>query len=206
MTMRVIPMTDRKVASLAPNDQASPSKAIEYTDKNRPGLKLQVGKGGRKTWYYRYTYRTEKCCLRIGEFPVISTDAARTKVLDYIGVLEAGRNPKDDVVRIKKMPTVTEYAVEYMSFVSKYKRSADDDEAKLRMYVLPAFGDKLLCDVTTKNIQMYLANLADKLKPGTLNRHLALLSKSLCPLWGRDLSKCLIHVVLHGYRIGQLFA
>lgn len=172
MATKTIHMTDRKVTSLPSNDPESPSKSAEYTDKNRPGLKLQIGKGGRKIWYYRYTYRTEKCCLRIGEFPVITSDAARRKVLDYMSILEAGRNPKDDFVRIKKMPTVGEFAVEYMAFISKYKRSASDDEAKLRMYILPAFGKKLLCDVTTKEIQMYLANLTETLKPGTLNRHL----------------------------------
>jgi hypothetical protein len=37
-----------------------------------------------------------------------------------MGVLEAGRNPKDDFVRVKKMPTVGKFAVEYMDFVSKY--------------------------------------------------------------------------------------
>jgi integrase len=186
--------TTRAVASLLAHDANSPSKCAEYTDTQVPGLKCQVTKLGRKAFFYRYTHRAIKRAIKLGEFPATGVDEARSRALDIRSALDRGEDPQAERIRLIKTPTFAAFAMdEYMPYAVQHKRSAEDDEAKLRLYMIPAFGKLLLCDVTTRDIQMYLGNLRQKLSPATANRHLALFSKlfKLGVAWGRiDKNPC----------------
>lgn len=185
----------RAIEQLPAHDPESRSRCAEYTDTQIPGFKLQVTTQGRKYWYYRYTFGGTKRAYKIGEFPATTLEAARQRCLEMRAQLDRGIDPQEERDRLKAMPTFEEFAkYEYQPFVDQYKRSADDDEAKLRLYLVPAFGRRRLCDITTRDIQMYLVERRKKLSPATCNRHFALLSRlfKLAVQWGRiDRNPCL---------------
>jgi len=189
--------TQRAIDQLPAHDSNSRSKCAEYTDTQVPGLKCQVTKMGRKSWYYRCTVRGVKRAKMIGRVPSTTLEEARAKALEYQSAIDRGLNPFEGEDRLNAMPTFEVFARhEYLPYVEQYKRSADDDEAKLRIYAIPAFGGHRLCDVTTRDIQMYLGNLIqqDGLSKATANRHLALFSKlfKLAVKWQRiDKNPCL---------------
>lgn len=187
--------TTRSVEQLPPHDPNSPSRCAEYTDTTLAGFKVQVNTSGRKFLYFRYTYRGLKRAYKIGEFPAIGIDEARATILEMRGALDRGNDPQESRDRLKAMPNFAEYAGgEYMPFALQYKRSADDDESKIRRHLNPAFGTRRLCDISMREIQIYLGKIKEKLSPASANRHLALLSRMfvLAVQWGRvDKNPCI---------------
>ena len=182
------------IEQLPPHDPDSPSRCAEYTDTTLAGFKVQVTKAGRKYMYYRYTFQGLKRAFKIGEFPAISIDEARGMILEMRAALDRGNDPQAGRDRLKAMPTFAEFAVqEYLEFAFQYKKSADDDEAKIRLHLNPAFGTRRLCDLNMRDIQLYLGKIKEKLSPASANRHLALLSRMmrLGVQWGRiDKNSC----------------
>lgn len=175
---RKISFTDRKVASLPAHDADSPSKDAEYSDTQVTGLKVFVGKTGKKRFAFRYTCRGRKRAARIGEFPAIGVAEARATALTMRAIVDRGGDPQDEKDRQKAMPTFGEFANdEYMPYARQNKKSADDDDSKLRHHLLPKFGDWRLCDITTRDIQMYVGAICVSHTPATANRHYALLSR-----------------------------
>lgn len=64
----------------------------------------------------------------------------------------------------------------YLPHARQHKRSYETDESKFRCYMMSAFGDRLLNDISFCDVQTYLTNLPSRLSPATVNRHSALLS------------------------------
>lgn len=189
--------TQRAIDQLPPHDPNSRSKCAEYTDTQVPGFKCQVTKDGKKSWYYRCTVRGIKRAKMIGRIPSTTLEEARARALQYQAAIDRGVNPFEGEDRLKVMPSFDTFVChEYLPWAREHKRSADDDESKFRIYAIPAFGRHRLCDVTTRDIEMYLGNLLQKegLSQATANRHLALFSKlfKLAVKWQRiDKNPCL---------------
>lgn len=74
----------------------------------------------------------------------------------------------------------------YLPHAEANKRSANTDESKLRLYLIPTFGDRTLSSITTKCIQQYQNKLLITLTPATANRHFSLLHRlfALAIQWG----------------------
>ena len=74
----------------------------------------------------------------------------------------------------------------YLPHAKANKRSANSDESKLRLYSIPAFGDRDLSSIITQSIQQYQNKLLIKLMPATATRHFSLLHRmfSLAIQWG----------------------
>jgi len=187
MTTRKIRFTNRALDALPACPAESASKADEYTDTEMPGLKATVNKNRQIVMYHRYTVNSVKRAERIGAYPGISIAEARQKVQENRAILDRGGDPQEDRDRAKAMPTFAEYAQEFLDFVRQYKKSADSDASKLKIYLKPHFGARRLCDITLRDIQTYHAKMTKTLAPSTANRHLALLSKmfSLALQWDR---------------------
>lgn len=170
----------------------SASKQTEYTD-TVTSVKFMVSKGGRlRTWFMRYTYNGRKRAIRIGEFPFVTVEEARNKYIEYRAMLERNVDPQAANDVLKAMPTLREFAGgEYLPFAKENKRSANMDESKLRLHILPVLGDKRLCDITRYDLEMYLTKIAKSHSPATRNRHLSLLSRmlNLAVDWDRGLEK-----------------
>lgn len=187
MATRKFRFTNRALDALPACPPESASKADEYSDSEMMGLKALVSRIREIVFYHRYVFNSKKRAYRIGVYPGISISEARQKVQTNRAILDRGSDPQEDSDRTKGMPTFAEHAQEFLNFVKQYKRSANCDESKLRLYLIPHFGTRRLCDITLREIQAYHAKVTKTLAPSTANRHLALLSKmfSLALQWDR---------------------
>lgn len=179
-TNRKVEMTDRRCDKLEGPDASSSAKEIEYSDVRVPRLKLMVSRSGRRTWYWRYVWRNAKEVIRIGEFPGINVEQARRIAMEYGAQVDQGIDPKGEKKARMTMPTLEEFALnQYLPYAFVHKRSADDDAAKLRMYILPKMGKKLLCDITRHDVDMHRTAILKTHSKSTANRHHALIARML---------------------------
>ncbi|MBA5685927.1 site-specific integrase [Rugamonas apoptosis] len=171
-----IKWTKAALEKLPAHVKGAKSSNYEVTDPSTAGLKLQIGVTGRKFFWFRYTYRGEKCSVRIGEFGPLSIDQARAKAMEHRATLDLGGNPQELRLQLKAMPLVSEFVEDYMAQAKLTKITYKNDQAKFRDYILPAIGHLRLGDVTQKDIQLLLGSQKDKLANSTINRIHALLS------------------------------
>lgn len=176
MVTRKFRFTNRSLDALPACPAGSASKATEYSDLEVTGLKALVSKSREIVFYHRYVHGGRKRAIRIGGYPGITIQEARQRVQENKAKLDVNIDPQETDDRIKGMPTFREHARAYLKFVQHYKRSANTDESKLRLHLNEHFGDRRLCDITTRDIQTYHMQIAKKLSQSTANRHLALLS------------------------------
>ncbi len=169
--------TQRSIAALPNHDATSPSNSAEYSDQQVRGLRITVGKSGTKTFGMRYqTTAGQKRYARIGTFPAIDVPEARAKALEMRAAVDRGGDPLDGLDRLKAMPTFSEFVhSEYLPYARQSKKSFRDDESKFRCHLIPKFGDRRLCDIGVRDIQLHHAAVRTSHTGATANRHLALL-------------------------------
>lgn len=180
--------TNRALAQLPPHAEDSPSRSSEYSDAEVVGLRILVNKQGRKYFYFRFVFEGQKRAAKIGEFPAIEVQEARKLALEMRAKLDRGQSPQETRDLAQASPTFEAFAVnEYMPFARQTKRSAKDDECRLRVHAYPKFGKRKLIDIQTREIQQYHADLKESHCAATANRHLSLLSRmyKLAVQWGR---------------------
>jgi integrase len=166
----------RSLEKLPPHTGIGGASEAEYTDDETPGLKVAVGRGGRKFFRFRYTYNGAKGVIKLGEFPAISVDEARKLALMARAKVDAGIDPKFAPV-IKMAPTFREFVEKtYIPATAKTKRSHVNDLSKLETRIFSAFGNLRMTDIKTSDIRNYLGGLKGQLADSTSNRHRALLS------------------------------
>lgn len=179
----------RKVIdALPPNPPGSRSREAEYSDSETPGLKLLVSRSGRKFFYFRYTLRGSKRSAKLGEYPSMDVQEARTKALEMRAAINRGDDPREVIRPAEPKATLLlrEFALgDYMTHARASKRSAKDDACRLRARVLPVLGDKPLTSITTLDVQKLHNDVKMTRRPSTANRVLALVKRmfNLAILW-----------------------
>lgn len=179
--------TNRTVSQLEKCPESSTAKAKEYTDTELVGLKVQVNKSGRKVFYWRYVFQGTKRAARIGEYPATDVAAARKRALEWRALLDQGMDPQAGSDRLRAMPTFREFVEgEYLPMAYQTKRSAKDDESKCRLHLFPRFANRKLGEITNRDIQAYLGDIATTHAKATANRHYSLLARmfKLAVTWG----------------------
>ena len=180
--------TQKLIEQLPPHPKEAKSTDAEYTDTEVAGLKLLVSKSGRKSFLLRYTFNRQKRALKLGEQGALSVSDARKKALELRYQLDQGHDPQAEKASQAAMLTLTAFALtEYLPYAQQHKRSANADESKLRVHLLPRFGSRPLNDITTRDLQLYLGEFKGSHCAATANRHLSLLSKlfKLAVQWER---------------------
>lgn len=189
-------LTNRAIEALSGPAPGASAKSKEVSDSEVTGLRIicSAGAARRKFFYFHYTIHGQRKKAKIGEFPAIGIQEARQQALEWRAAVDRGVDPMDQRDRVRQMPTVTHYATdEYLPYAKQHKVSWDMDESKLRLHILPKFGTRRLCDITTRDVQMYIAQIKTSHSPATANRHLALLSKmfKMAMTWERiDRNPC----------------
>ncbi|BCS55609.1 site-specific integrase [Geobacter sp. SVR] len=187
LIVRQFRFSHRQIDALPPLDQGAASTTMEYSDTEVVGLKLAVGKSGRKYFYHRYRFRGVKRMMKLGEYPSLSVADARQMVHENKRQLAHDQNPADERKRVRSVPTLGEFAKEhYLPYAQQHKRSWQDDESKLRREIGAAMGKIPLPEITTRDVMQLHAAINKKLSASTANRYLALLSRlfSLAIQWG----------------------
>lgn len=172
-------LSDAVVGKIPAHDSASPSREREWADSEAVGLRLSVGKNGRKHWDVRLRLRGRKLALRIGEWPAVSTTEARRRANELKAKVSLGIDPRAEREAARAMPTVAEFAEEYLAHARRTIRTARDSEQRLRVHVLPAMGKKLLDEVRRGDIERLHAEWLDAMAPASANRVLASLKALL---------------------------
>lgn len=173
-------LTNRTIEALTGPPLGSTAKAREVSDSELTGLRVHVSAGAakRKFFILHYTIHGSRKKIKIGEFPAIGIQEARQKALEYRAAIDRGIDPLEQLDRVRQMPTFEEFAMgEYLPYAKEHKVSWDMDESKLRLHLLPKLGSRRLCDISTRDVQMYHAQIKASHSAATANRHLALLSK-----------------------------
>jgi len=179
--------TQSTITALPPNPQSSKSTDLEVSDTVVTGLKILVGKNGNKKFLLRYSFNGKKASISIGGFGALSVDEARVIANQHKAVVAQGQDPKQLRDEQLSFMSFDEFCMSlYLPHAKANKRSANSDEAKLRMYLIPAFGTEPLAKITTQAIQRYQNRLIITLSPATANRHLSLLHRLfvLAEQWG----------------------
>lgn len=186
--------TNRALAQLPLHDAASPSRSAEYSDADVIGLRVLVNKQGRKYFYFRFVFEGQKRAAKLGEFPALEVPDARKLALEMRAKVDRGINPQQAHDQAQASPTFEAFgSIEYMPFARQTKRSAHDDECRLRVQIYPRFGPRKLADIQTREIQQFHADMKESHCAATANRHLSLLSRmfKLAVQWGRaDRNPC----------------
>ena len=175
-------LTKRFVESITPDAQ----KTLIYWDTELKGFGAVVLPSGRITYcvQYRNAQRIKKR-FKIGIHGQVTTEEARGFAKKHLGGITQGNDPAEQKKINHALPTIADLAKEYQERHGDRKRakSQKEDKAMLDQYILPAFSQQLVSQVTLRDIQ----SLHLKLKniPYRANRILALLSKmfSLAISW-----------------------
>ncbi|WP_200375976.1 site-specific integrase [Thiocystis violacea] len=180
--------TQKRIDQLPPHPKEARATEGEYSDTEVAGLKLLVSKSGRKFFYFRYSVNGQKRAVKLGEQGALSVTEARQQALERRYQLDQGRDPQAEKIALRAIPTFAEFALqEYLPYARQHKRSADSDESKLRVHLLPRFGAQRLDTLTTRDLQRYHGEIKTSHCAATANRHLSLLAKlfKLAVSWER---------------------
>lgn len=170
--------THSNITALPANPKSSRSTDLEVSDTVVIGLKVLVGKNGNKKFLFRYSFNGKKRSIAIGGLGAFSVDEARVIANQHKATLAKGVDPRQLREEASSQLTFKEFAEAlYMPHAKANKRSFNSDAAKLRMYMIPSFGDQFLTQITAQSIQRYQNQLMPKLSPATSNRHLSLLHR-----------------------------
>jgi integrase len=114
-------------------------------------------------------------------------ETARKEARRLLGEIAAGRDPADARAAHKRCPNFSEFADRYLSehvLVSKKPRSAAEDRRNLARHILPAFGRRLIIEVTSADVAKFQASKSAT--PIAANRCLSLMSHmfNMAERWG----------------------
>ena len=167
--------------------KSDPNKTLKLWDSELKGFGVVVLPSGRKTYciQYRNQDRTLKR-LKIGVHGVISPEEARDLAKKQLGSLAHGKDPAMVKDEVRKSPSITALADEYIDRHASKKRpkSLYEDKNLLNKLILPAIGSYSVARISRRDLEDLHGRL--ERTPYQANRVIALLSKmfSLAISWG----------------------
>ncbi|TSK07129.1 MAG: tyrosine-type recombinase/integrase [Geobacter sp.] len=174
------PFTKRAIELLPAHEQSSPSREAEYTDTECRGLHLRVSKNGRRFFQHRYKILGRKKCMALGEFPAVSVQDARQRVLENKALLARDKDPAGERTRAKGELTFAEFATQhYLPHAREHKKTWDDDEWKVEKVLNPALGKLRLSCITQRDVAQLHAREKARTSAVSANHVLSTLKRML---------------------------
>lgn len=157
----------------------------EYFDAKVPGLLLRVTATGKKSWYLMYRVKGDLKRRRhpLGAMPPVGLADARDKAREFLLALSKGDDPTEIRAEEKRLderdgPYFKNLAEDYIEKYAKLrKRTWEEDEARLKNILLPAFGSKKAKMIKRREVIDLITGIHDRGAPIQANRTLALLRK-----------------------------
>lgn len=154
----------RRIVAFRPYDLDFPAYQIKLTG----NVRLFQRSNGR--WYVRFTLNGKRFFLSTGER---DQNKALLKTLEIVKKAELGK--KHDILQDKGI-SFSELAQEYLSWAEANKSASTVKADKSRIRVLSLhFGNKMLEEITTRDIEQYVLESRKARTPATCNRKLALM-------------------------------
>ncbi|MCX7424419.1 MAG: tyrosine-type recombinase/integrase [Planctomycetia bacterium] len=166
------PFTMERLKKLAAPERGR----VYHYDSKTPGLCLVVTEAGSKSYYlYRkIDGRPER--IRLGKFPNVSIDDARSAVREMVGEIAAGKDPASERRARRESPTLKELFSHWLTVHAKpRKKTWKEDQRVFKKYFTVLAGRRLK-DIIRADVQRWHARLGEKHGHYQANRARALLS------------------------------
>lgn len=156
-------------------------------DSELPGFGVRVLPSGRKKFVLQYRYGKISRRMGIGQFGAITVDQARGLALQGLAKLRQDIDPLAEVRERRTAITVKElserFDAEHIAVHLK-ATTAKEYRRNLKLFILPAIGQKRILDVTRADIAKFHHDSRDR--PYQANRNIEIISKmfNLAELWG----------------------
>ena len=119
---------------------------FEYADTRSSGLSFRVTAAGAKSWSFRFRdpVTGKPARFSMGPYPDVSLAAARERADELRKAVVQGENPieRKRHERTEAPKKIFQYLADrYMiEHARRFKRSADEDERRLKLHILPKWG------------------------------------------------------------------
>jgi integrase len=179
---------DRFVSKLEPPVKGN-RREPDFGKDRVPGLNFQVTAAGLRSWVIRYRFHGVEHLYTFADFPELNTKAARAKARALRQQIRDGVNPKAARDAARAAPTVADMAKRYEAehLPGKRPRSADEDRALIRGYILPTLGKLKVADVAMQDVRKMHREITAAGKPVRANRALAcvrtMFNLAMSPEW-----------------------
>lgn len=156
-------------------------------DSELPGFGVRVLPSGPKKFVLQYRYGKTSRRMGIGQFGAITVDQARGLALQGLAKLRQDIDPLVEVRERRTAITVKElserFDAEHIAVHLK-ATTAKEYRRNLKLFILPAIGQKRILDVTRADIAKFHHDSRDR--PYQANRNIEIISKmfNLAELWG----------------------
>ena len=179
-------LTQSRVDRIEPD----PARRITVWDDVLKGFGVRVAPNGRNTFVVRYRPRATRRFkwFTLGRTSVLSAAEARRRAGAALALVAAGEDPSEqkapraapapDAEHRGRCMTLAEFAPIYMrdhARKEKKRRSADGDQSNLDRFLLPAFGERHMDEITPVEIAKLQARIGEA-TPVQANRVVALIS------------------------------
>ena len=140
-------------------------------------LKLAVYPSGVKTFIlYRKVQGTPER-IKIGRFPDLTIEQARTEAQRLTSLITLGQNPHKDRVAERRSTTFKElYEKYYTHHAVKFTKRPRENRKMMECHVFPAFGKYKAKEITTAQIRNFHTRIGEKRAGSTANRLVAVIS------------------------------
>ena len=157
-------------------ESTSNGKDTILFDKALPGFGLRIHPSGRKVWIVQARIEGRSRRIVIARHGEIELAEARRRARDMLARIRAGDNPADDIQREKGIPTLREFADEYLRRCEPHWKPSGRRTMRiyLKARVLPAFGRMPLDRIGPEDVAAWF-DAASRDKPGAANRALEIL-------------------------------
>ncbi|MBJ6802064.1 tyrosine-type recombinase/integrase [Geomonas propionica] len=177
-TSRKFPFTKKAIEALPAHDPSSASREMEYADIECIGLHLRVSKNGRRFFQHRYRFLGRKMCLSLGEFPAVSVQDARLRVMEHKGLLARDKDPAAERGKVRADLTFEEFAKQhYLPHAKAHKKTWDDDQRQIERILNPIIGKFRLKQITPKDVASVHAKEKERTTACTANHLLTTLKR-----------------------------
>lgn len=152
-------LTDVIVGELKPAE----GRSRVANDTRQHGLYLNISGGKRKvtkTWRVRYRHGGTTSSFRLGHFPAMGVDAARTAAHAFLENPQTFLNPN---IPVADDDTTDAIAKNFMKrwVESRNLKSRDEIQRMLDKYVLPVWGERRFKDITRRDVSKLLDSIED---------------------------------------------
>jgi integrase len=144
---------------------AEPVKGRDYQifDTEVRGFAVCIYRGGGRAFTLDYRYAGRQRRMTFGRWPEWSVSAARTRAKELRREIDAGGDPLANRGAMREAPRVTDLIARYVELHLPHlaKLNAADQRSIMEKFITPAWGKKLVTEVSAYDVELLLNKVAE---------------------------------------------